>query len=265
MSKIAALQLPTLSLSNSRLDYYLKIARDNDARLVVLGEYVLNSFFTELLSMPRTMIKEQSLSKKESLIELAKRYELQILAPFVEVGARSFKKLCLSVDQNGIKSYEQQILMPYEHWNEEKFFSNKCEKLKLFTFSYNELKCALMFGFEVHFDEFWQEVRAKKVDLVIVPCACAFNSQQRWLELLKTRAFLNSVNILRINRIGTLKTPHSEQEWYFYGDTFFINAYAELVDKLGDKEEMLIIEPSKADEARKLWGFEKLIKKHSKA
>ncbi len=44
MSKIAALQFPTLALSESRLDYYLKASKDNGANLVVLGEYVINSF-----------------------------------------------------------------------------------------------------------------------------------------------------------------------------------------------------------------------------
>ncbi|MBF0928143.1 MAG: carbon-nitrogen hydrolase family protein, partial [Campylobacter concisus] len=43
MSKICALQLPTQPLSEARLDYYLKICADENARLVVLGEYVLNS------------------------------------------------------------------------------------------------------------------------------------------------------------------------------------------------------------------------------
>lgn len=46
----------------------------------------------------------------------------------------------------------------------------------------------------------------------------------------------------------------------FYGDTLFINAFGEIESKLGSEEEMLIIEPKKSDEARKLWGFDKIIK-----
>lgn len=256
MSKIAALQFPTLALSESRLDYYLKASKDNGANLVVLGEYVINSFFTELLHMPKNMIKEQSEAKKESLIKLAKKYELEIIAPYVSVEAKSYKKLCLKVTPNGVKSYEQQILMPYEHWNEEKFFSNKTpSELKIFTFNYEKIKCALLFGFETHFDIFWQQIMAKKIDLVIVPSACTFESKQRWEELLKTRAFLNSTSILRVNRIGKTK-----DEWNFYGDTLFINAFGEIESKLGSEEEMLIIEPKKSDEARKLWGFDKILR-----
>ncbi len=254
MSKIAALQFPTLGLSESRLDYYLQVSKESGANLVVLGEYVINSFFTELLNMPKSMIKEQSESKKQSLVRLAKKHELEIIAPFVSVEARGFKKLCLRVGANSLKSYEQQILMPYAHWNEEKFFNNKTGVLKLYHFTYEGLKYALLFGFEAHFDVFWQEIMAKKIDLVIIPTASTFSSKQRWEELLKTRSFLNSVSILRVNRIGK-----QSEEWNFYGDTFFIDAFGELKTRLGSEEEMLIIEPQKANEARKLWAFDKIL------
>lgn len=128
-------------------------------------------------------------------------------------------------------------------------------RIKNFTFNYEKIKCALLFGFETHFDIFWQQIMAKKIDLVIVPSACTFESKQRWEELLKTRAFLNSTSILRVNRIGKTK-----DEWNFYGDTLFINAFGEIESKLGSEEEMLIIEPKKSDEARKLWGFDKILK-----
>ncbi|KAA6224653.1 MULTISPECIES: carbon-nitrogen hydrolase family protein [unclassified Campylobacter] len=257
MNKIAALQFPTLAMSESRLDYYLKASKDSGANLVVLGEYVINSFFTELLTMPKSMILKQSQSKKESLIRLSKKYELDIIAPFVSVESKGFKKLCLKVSPTMIKSYEQQILMPYTHWNERKFFNNKVKNIKIFSFTHGNLKCALLFGFEAHFDIFWQEIMAKKIDIVIMPTACAFESKDRWESLLKTRAFLNSVNILRVNRIGSLKQG---EEWNFYGDSLFINAFGEIEDRLGSDEEMLIINPKKANETRNLWGFDKILK-----
>ena len=259
MSKIAALQLSTLPLSDARLDYYLKACKDSGANLVVLGDYVLNSFFTELCAMSKQLIKEQSESKKASLAEFAKKYELTIIAPYVSVENKGFKKLCLKVSPSEIKSYEQQILMPYAHWNEDKFFCNHSEKLRLFSFSYQNLKCALLFGFEAHFDVFWQLILQKRVDLVIIPCASTFNSEQRWKELLKTRAFLSNTAILKVNRIGNVS---GDEEWRFYGDSFFVNAFGELCENLSDREEMLIIDTPKASEAKKLWGFDKIIKNY---
>ena len=260
MSKIAALQLSTLPLSDARLDYYLKACKDSGANLVVLGEYVLNSFFTELCAMSKQFIKEQSESKKASLAEFAKKYELTIIAPYVSVENKGFKKLCLKVLPSEIKSYEQQILMPYAHWNEDKFFCNHSEKLRLFSFSYESLKCALLFGFEAHFDTFWQLILQKKLDLVIMPCANTFESKQRWRELLKMRAFLSSTAILRVNRIGQAKS--GSEVWEFYGDSLYVDAFGQIKECLSDKEEMLIIDTPKASEAKKLWGFDKIIKNY---
>lgn len=260
MSKIAALQLSTLPLSDARLNYYLKACKDSGANLVVLGEYVLNSFFTELCTKSKQLIKEQSESKKASLAEFAKKYELTIIAPYVSVENKGLKKLCLKVSPSEIKSYEQQILMPYAHWNEDKFFCNHSEKLRLFTFSYQNLKCALLFGFEAHFDAFWQLILQKKLDLVIMPCANTFESKQRWRELLKMRAFLSSTAILRVNRIGQAKS--GSEVWEFYGDSLYVDAFGQIKECLSDKEEMLIIDTPKASEAKKLWGFDKIIKNY---
>ena len=66
--KICALQLGTLPLSDSRLDYYLDLAHKEGAKIVLLGEYVINSFFSELKTMPKSMIKEQSEQKKQKAI-----------------------------------------------------------------------------------------------------------------------------------------------------------------------------------------------------
>ena len=258
MSKIAALQLPTLPLSDARLDYYLKACKDSGASLVVLGEYVINSFFTELCAMSKQLIKEQSESKKASLSTLAKKYELTIIAPYVSVEKSGFKKLCLKISPTEIKAYEQQILMPYAHWNEASFFANKVAKLKLFSFAYEGLKCAVLFGFEAHFDALWQLVLQKKLDIILMPCANTFFSQQRWRELLKTRAFLSSTAILRVNRIGFAKSE--DEAWEFYGDSFFVDAFGQIKEALSEKEEMLIIDVPRANEAKKTWGFERIIK-----
>ena len=54
--KIAALQLPTLPLSNKKLKEYIQKASQNGAKIVVLGEYVINNFFKELVTMQKNMM-----------------------------------------------------------------------------------------------------------------------------------------------------------------------------------------------------------------
>lgn len=254
--KIAAAQLCTLPITCSRLDHYLAMSKRYDVKLVVFGEYVLNSFFTELLTMPKSMIKEQSNAKKTALIELSKKYDLELIAPLVMVGKQGLKKVCLRVNKTGIKSYEQQALINYPHWNEEKFFQNTPKPFKLFSFTLDGLKIAVMFGFEAHFNVFWDQIMSKKIDLVLLPCANTFASYKRWEAMLCTRAFCSNVSILRVNRIG-----NTGPDWDFYGKSMLIDANGDIIDALQGEEGLLVINASKSTKERKFWGFERYAKR----
>lgn len=260
--KIASLQLSTLPMSKSKLDYYFRICEKKDVKLVLLGEYVLNSFFKELETMPLSMAKEQSNHKIKILKELAKEYNLCIVAPIVLVKKGKKYKSIAKFTPKSTSFYDQQFLINYKHWNEEKFFDNDTEKkIEPFTFLLDGLRFAPMGGFEVHFDPLWTELLAKKVDVVLLPSASTFDSKIRWKEIAKTRAFLNGMYILRANRIGDYKDKKSS--WKFYGESFATNPYGEIDSMLGDKEEMLIIDIDKNDpkEAKKAWGFRNQILK----
>ena len=262
MSRICALQLPTQPLSEARLDYYLKICADENARLVVLGEYVLNSFFKELVTMPKSLIKEQSERKKEALFAMAKKYDLNIVAPIVNLKGKEIFKSLAKFTPTQVKLYDQQILMPYAHWNEAKFFNNTSDELNLPIFTYDKFKVGVMFGYEAHFDICWAYMSAKKVDIVLVPTACTFFSQARWEELLKVRAFTNNVYVLRVNRVGNHKAASGEQ-WSFYGDSMLISPFGEVVSRLGKNEEMMVakLEKTELAQARHLWGFSQILNK----
>ena len=60
--------------------------------------------------------------------------------------------------------------------------------------------------------------------------------------------------VARVNRVG------SWRDWKFYGNSFVINPEGELINSLGDKEELLIanIDKNLVKELRKEWKFNKL-------
>jgi len=200
---IAALQIASLSFDKAKLDYYLTIAKSKECSALVLGEYVINLFFKELEKTPVSLIKEQSIYQKEILKNLAKAYNIAIIAPTIIVEKNRLKKAIIKFSANSTQTYEQQILINYAHWNEEKFFDNEPMQLTApMIFNIKKVKCAVMFGFEIHYDYLWIELQKKRVDVVIIPTASTFDSKERWRELLKSRAFLNSVYVLRVNRVG---------------------------------------------------------------
>lgn len=259
--KIAALQLATLPMSSSKLDYYFRICKSKGVELLLLSEYALNSFFKELEAMPFPMIKEQSNHKVEVLKELCKKYELNVVAPLVHVKGKSLYKSTARFSPKSVSYYDQQFLINYKHWNEEKFFDNEIAPFSLASFAFENFKFAIVSGYELHFDEVFIEVMKKNIDVVLVPSSSTFDSSQRWQELLKMRALLNNVYILRANRVGTYK--EGEIGWKFYGHSNLISPWGEITMSLGDKEEILIASIDKDDimQAKKTWGWKKAIKK----
>jgi predicted amidohydrolase len=232
--------------------------------VVVLGEWVLNSFFKELEKMPRGMIKDQSKTKVEELKEFAKELDITIVSPIVIVKKDKIYKSNVKVSPKGVSYFEQHFLINYAHWNEEKFFDNEISnECKVNTFSVDGVKFGLINGFELNFDCIFCELNKKKVDCVLIPSVSTFNSQQRWAELCKTRAFTSNCYVLRINRVGDYQDKNNS--WNFYGDTFLCDPYGDIIESLGNKEEVLIasIDKNEVKKARKEWGFREHLSKRN--
>lgn len=262
MSLVSALQLPTLPMNEAKLDYYARICDKKGIRLVVLGEYVLNSFFKELEKMPKSMVKEQSLHKIKMLQSICQKYNLTIIAPIVRVINGKITKSILKASPKSMRYFPQYFYINYEHWNEEKFFYQEDIEYSLPTFTHDGVKYASIMGFELHFDYIWGEIDKKKVDVVLISSVSTFDSKDRWDELLRCRAFTHNVYVLRVNRIGTYK--QDDGDWYFYGHTSLVNPHGELEECLNDEEAMMVVDVDKSivNEAKNMWGWRKaLIKK----
>ena len=261
--KIAALQISSVGLSPNRLDYYCKAASKQDVKLLVLPEYILNAFFLELIKTPVDMIRQQTKKQMETLKELALKYELNIVAPIVRVHKNELFKSIAIVRGSKTTIYDQQILINYPHWNEEKFFANEIAALQIPPVMRIEgFKVSVLAGFEIHFDWFWMELLKKDIDVIVVPSSSTFGSAQRWREILRMRAFCTQCYVLRANRIGECKDSGG-YTWHFYGDSALIDPNGKILVELGDKEELLIasIDRDTLKRARREWGFRNQLKK----
>ena len=175
----------------------------------------------------------------ESLQEYAKLYNLTIIAPIITVEDNKLYKMIGMFTPTETQYRMQEFLINYTHWDEESFFDNSPSgEIEPMIFQSHGLTFGVISGFEVHFDIFWTKMMAKGVDVVLLPSVSTFGSNFRWNEILKTRAFLNSVYILRVNRIGTY---HDEDSlWKFYGETYLVNPDGHIESSLGTKEDMLV-------------------------
>jgi len=260
--RVAILQLPSIGMGSNKLENYARAAHQKGAKVMLLGEYLLNPFFKELVNTPLSMIQEQSSHQLENLKTLAEKYNLVLIAPIVMVKKKECTKMIVKVSARSTSYYPQQFLINYPHWNEEKFFNNPIEPIKApMTFSVNGFKFAVMGGFEVHFDPMWEMISEKNIDAVLIPSASTFDSHNRWRELLKMRAFTHNAYILRANRVGEF--ADEKHIWKFYGDSMVISPDGEVEADLGNTEELLImdLERSVLNEARKGWGFKDALRK----
>ena len=262
--RAAVLQLSAQGLSSTKLYNYIRVAHKQDIKVLLLGEYVLNPFFKELESMTLSMIKEQALSQIKILKELSTTYNMTIVAPLIIVKKKEVYKTIAKFAPTSTSYYQQQLLINYSHWNEEKFFANEIKQIQApMIFKVDGFKFAVMSGFELHFDELWSKLSKKNIDCVLVPSVSTFESYERWKALILTRAFTHNCYVLRANRIGEYQDK--EFTWKFYGDSILASPNGELVEHLGNKEELMIVDMSHTDvvHARRSWGFKEAINKRN--
>ena len=94
---IASLQLPTLGMQTTKLDFYLQNAHSRGVRLVLLGEYVLNHFFKELPNIPIKMVKEQSDKHLKLLKKFAIKYQMVFVAPIIIIKKNQYIKTIVKI------------------------------------------------------------------------------------------------------------------------------------------------------------------------
>lgn len=260
--RAAVLQLSAQGLSSTKLYNYIRIAHKKHVKLLLLGEYILNPFFKELEHLSLGMIKDQSLSQIKILKELSSTYNLTIVTPLIVVKKDKIYKTIAKFAPNSTSYYQQQLLINYPHWNEEKFFANEIKPLESpLVFKVNGFKFAVLSGFELHFDTLWEKLTYKNIDCVLLPSVSTFESYERWKTLILARAFTHNCYILRANRIGEYKDK--EFSWHFYGDSILASPNGEILNHLGNQEELMIVDMSHTEvlNARKIWGFKETIKK----
>jgi predicted amidohydrolase len=66
---------------------------------------------------------------------------------------------------------------------------------------------------------------------------------------------------LRANRIGEFKDK--EHSWKFYGDSLLASPNGEVLEHLGNREELMIVDMhhSEVVQARRFWGFKEALNK----
>jgi len=260
--RAAVLQLPSVGMSTTKLYHYVRIAHKRGVKLLLLGEYLLNTFFIELQKTPVAMLRELAEHQLGILRDLAVTYDITFVAPLVTVkGGKPYKSIA-KISPRSSAYYLQQVLIDYDHWDESVYYANPVAALhEPMTFRLGNVRFGVLGGYELHFDALWESVWRKNIDCMLLPTASTFGSRQRWQELAKMRAFTHSCYVLRANRIGDARD--GERIWHFYGNSFLADPDGEIENSLGDTEELMVvdIEHHRVMDARRGWKFKEAMEK----
>ncbi|MEJ2500022.1 MAG: carbon-nitrogen hydrolase family protein, partial [Campylobacterales bacterium] len=169
---VGVLQLPSVGMSTTKLYHYVRIAHKRNVRVLLLGEYLLNSFFKALQDTPLSMIRELSEHQLGILRDLAATYDITIVAPLVTVkGGKPYKSIA-RISPRSTAYYQQQVLIDYPHWNEAAFYANPVEAVREpLTFRVDNVRFGILGGYELHFDALWQSIWEKRIDCILLPTA----------------------------------------------------------------------------------------------
>lgn len=259
---VGALQLPSVGMSTTKLYHYVRIAHKRGVKVMLLGEYLLNSFFKELLRTPLPMLRELCEHQLGILRNLAATYDIVFVAPLVTVKHTGAYKSIVKITPRSTAYYHQQVLIDYPHWDEAAFFANPVAPFTPpMTFRVGAFRFAVMGGYEIHFDPLWAYIFEKRIDCVLLPTASTFGSHERWRSLIVSRAFTHNCYILRANRIGDVLD--GMRIWRFYGDSLLASPDGDIENSLGESEELMVakLKPGLVHDARKGWRFKDAIEK----
>ncbi|MFC3848131.1 carbon-nitrogen hydrolase family protein [Helicobacter baculiformis] len=231
--------------------------------LCLFPEYVLSPFFLDLLKSEPQHIVNQAHTRQAQLEALARQRSVHFAVPTLTLQEQGLYKQMAWISPNHTHYYTQQRLIAFDHWDERAFFANPQKALQMpLNFVLEDIKIALLFGYELHFDALWLTMQENGVDMVLLSTASTFESFERWRAVCSARAFCNSMLVARANRVGLVRQEYYQENkcnlpWRFYGDSFIALPNAQIVDSLQGQEGVLHLEIHKEylDAWAREWGF----------
>ncbi|MGD2063216.1 MAG: nitrilase-related carbon-nitrogen hydrolase [Nitrospirota bacterium] len=191
----------------------------------------------------------------QRLRECAQAHGIHLVAPMPErpQGDRDeWFNSAFVIGQDGelIGTYRKRYLPDLDGYREKAYFSPGTGPLPVFDLA------GLRLGVQICWDNYFPEgariLALAGAQLIFAPTAAAFDSQQRWRALLCSHALCNNLYVFRLNRAG------SEGTMEFYGQSFCVDPFGELVAEPAGPSEAIVmatIDTDQVDEARRITRF----------
>ncbi len=257
MVKVAAIQLapsPDVERNLARAGQYLEAAAQRGARIACFPELCCTPWFLWEGGAPVASVAQPADGPQaQEMAALARRVGVAVIFPFCEAaGAGVYHNSALVVDAKGrrVGVYRKVHVPLIPRWEERRCLAPG--DLGFPVFELEGLRIGLQLGWDNFFPEGFRCLALGGAQVVFVPSAAAFASQERWLAMAVSHAVANGMYVVRVNRVG------SEGGLDFYGDSFGVRPDGEVTaSPIGRGEGILLLDcdPGEVAGARMTWPF----------
>lgn len=230
-----------------------KVAAENGVKILCFQQMFANYWFPATEDREAFRLAETIEGPTiQTMASLAAELEMSMLCPFFERSAGKTYSSCAAIDSKGliVGLYRKKHIPELDLWKERGYFHPG--DLGYPVFRLEGLNVGVAICWDMFFAEPFAEMSLAGADLVFAPSAAAYFSQDRWLTVARAQAIMNNVYVFRVNRVG-------EEQWQtFYGASFCVDPYGDLIDEPSEARNALVIigiDPQKARRARREFPF----------
>jgi len=231
-----------------------ELAAEKGARLIVLPELSTTPFFPARMAAAAFEMAEPVPGPSTELFSrFAERTQAAVVLPLFErAGPGRFFNSAAVIDAGGalLGVYRKAHVPHLEGWNEKFYFLPGDSGFPVFRTRVGSV--GVLLSWDAFFPEAVRILALKGAEVLAVPTANAFASQDRWEKLLAGGAVANALFVLRVNRVGT------EERQTFYGASFGLNPHGEMLHRpAGPREAVYLarVDPGEVARTRQEWSF----------
>jgi N-carbamoylputrescine amidase len=257
MDRIAAVQVSAsgdVERNRKKAVRYLEAAAERGAGLVCFPELFGTPWFlSAAVPDPGPHAEDVDGPLLTLLAEHCRRLGVAAVCPFAErLADGAVANSAAVIDRAGVLQgvYRKVHLPELEGWREKTAFHPGDAGFPVFELG--GLRVGIQLGWDLFFPEGFRALAVAGAQVVLVPSAAAYASQERWLAMAVSHAVANGMYVVRVNRVG------SEAGLDFYGHTFAVRPDGELSAppiELGEGLLLADCDPQEVAEARRTWPF----------
>jgi len=253
--KIAGIQIsagPDVERNIQRAVEMAEVAAEKDARVICYPELFLVPWF--LKNETRSVFSQALSSLGETLGRFqhcSEKTKTVLIVPFFEsVSGKYYNSAAVFDCGKLLGTYRKLHLPDLPLYREQFYFSPGDAGIPVFETSQGRI------GVQLCWDNLFPEgsrvLALKGAELVFAPTAASLNTHMLWERAISANAFANNMFIFRVNRVG------QEDGVSFYGRSFCVDPWGEMVSELAGGKEAIVIAEIDLNEravATETWGF----------